>query len=345
MPMKITPSLERAARPKVGVVLGSGGSRGIVHIPILESLPEMEIPVDLIAGSSIGAVAAGVCATGSLEKLKQDLLSMKRDDFLKFFDPALSKAGLFAGRKAIAFFSRYIPRQTRIEDLPIPLGIVATDYDNGRPVVFRKGNLLDAIRASMSIPGIFTPARIGGALFIDGGVANPLPINVAEDMGAELTIAVSLHPAFGRLGLIPFKSLKPKGRPSSRAPLRTPRVEKLVRNLIGSGRAEGWLKAADQWLDAKKGAAAKERPLPNLFEIISRTVDIMEYTETLLMLASHPPTVLIDFNFPEIGTLDFAKSGFLLKEGLKAVNAKKSELIDKIGQYRQVLNSSQERSQ
>jgi NTE family protein len=340
MPTKQTPSSDHAARPKIGLVLGSGGSRGIVHIPILESLRDLGIPVDLIAGSSIGAVMAGIYATGTLEKLRLDLQSMRRDDFLKLFDPALSRAGLFAGRKAIAFLSRYIPRQTRIEDLPVPLGIVATDYDSGLPVVFRKGNLLDAIRASISIPGIFTPARFGGALLVDGGVANPLPINVAEDMGADLTIAVSLHPAFGRLGLIPFKGPRPGGHGTSRAPLKVPHMEKLVHNLIGSRRGEGWLKAADQWLDSRRVGAEKRRPLPNLFEIIARTVDIMEYTETLLMLASRPPTVLIDFNFPEIGSLDFTMSAFLLEEGLKAVDAKKKELIEKVGRSRQVLNSN-----
>jgi len=340
MPGKQTPSSAHAARPKVGLVLGSGGSRGIVHIPILESLRDLGIPVDFIAGSSIGAVMAGIYAAGTLEKLRLDLRSMKRDDFLKLFDPALSRSGLFAGRKAMAFLNHYIPRQTRIEDLPIPLGIVATDYDSGRPVVFRKGNLLDAIRASISIPGIFTPARFGRALLVDGGVANPLPIDVAEDMGADLTIAVSLHPAMGRLGLVPFKGPAPGGHRTSRASLRVLPVEKLIHNLIGSRRGEGWMKAADQWLDERRAAAKKRRPLPNVFEIVARTIDIMEYTETLLMLASRPPTVLIDFNFPEIGTLDFTMSAFLLEEGQKAFNAKKIELVEKVGRSRPVLNSS-----
>ena len=340
MPAKHTPSPAHATRPKVGLVLGSGGSRGIVHIPILESLRDLGIPIDLIAGSSIGAVIAGIYATGTLEKLRRDLSSMKRDDFLKLFDPALSRSGLFAGRKAMVFLNHYIPRQTRIEDLPILLGIVATDYDSGHPIVFRKGNLLDAIRASISIPGVFTPARFGGALLVDGGVANPLPIDVAKDMGADLTIAVSLHPAIGRLGLIPFKSFGPGRHGTSPASLKVPPVEKLIHNLIGAGRGEGWLKAADQWLDSRRAAAKKRRPLPNLFEMVARTIDIMEYTETLLMLASRPPTVLIDFNFPEIGTLDFTKSAFLLEEGRKAVSAKKKELIEKIGTSRHVLNSS-----
>jgi NTE family protein len=340
MPPKQTSSSAHADSPKVGLVLGSGGSRGIVHIPILESLRDLGIPIDLIAGSSIGAVVAGIYAVGTLEKLRLDLNSMKIDVFLKLFDPALSRSGLFAGRKAMVFLNQYIPRQTRIEDLPIPLGIVATDYDSGHPVVFRNGNLLEAIRASVSIPGVFMPARFGGALLVDGGVADPLPIDVAEDMGADLTIAVSLHPAIGRLGLIPFKSPGRGRHRASPALSKVPPMEKIVRNLIASGRGEGWLKAADQWLDSRRVAAEKRRALPNLFEIIARTIDIMEYTETLLMLASHPPTVLIDFNFPDIGTLDFTMSSFLIDEGLKAFNAKKKEIIEKIGRSPHIRNSN-----
>ena len=300
--------LAHAASPKVGLVLGSGGSHGSTISHILESLHDLGIPIDLIAGSSIGGVIAGIYAVGTLEKLRLDLNSMKINDFLRLFDPALSRSGLFAGRKAMVFLNQYIPRQTRIEDLPIPLGIVATDYDSGHPVVFRNGNLLEAIRASVSIPGVFTPARFGGALLLDGGVADPLPIDVAEDMGVDLTIAVSLHPAIGRLGLIPLKSPGKGRHRAASSPLKVPPLEKIVRNLIASGRGEGWLKAADQWLDSRRVATEKRRPLPNLFEIIARTIDIMEYTETLLMLASHPPTVLIDFNFPDIGTLDFTMS-------------------------------------
>ncbi|HQF98657.1 MAG TPA: patatin-like phospholipase family protein, partial [Candidatus Aminicenantes bacterium] len=131
-------------RPKVGLVLGSGGARGLVHFEIIEGLLRMDIPIDLIAGSSIGAVVAGIYAAGGLPRLREDLQTMKREDFVRLFDPALSRYGFFAGRKVMVFLRRYIPPETRLEDLGLPLGIVATDYETGRPVVFRKGNLLEA---------------------------------------------------------------------------------------------------------------------------------------------------------------------------------------------------------
>ncbi len=329
MPARIAP---RNARPKVGLVLGSGGARGIVHFSIIEALAAMEIPVDLIAGASIGAVAAGVHAVGRLQDLKTDLCAMKRDQLLRLFDPVLSRSGLFAGKRALAFLARYIPRHALIEDLPVPLGIVATDFDTGRAVVFRKGNLLAAIRASVSIPGIFTPTVSGQSLLVDGGVADPLPIDVALSMGADLTIAVSLHPALGKLGIIPVKRPTAGKAPGAKPARGVPPVERFVHRLVENGPAGGnrMLKAADLWLDTQRAAADSRRKMPNLFEILTRTIDIMEYANTRLMLESNPPTVLIDFDFPEIPTLDFSMSAYLLEEGRMAAEAKRPELLKKI---------------
>ncbi len=324
----------RSDRPKVGLVLGSGGARGIVHIPILEALAALDIPIDFIAASSIGAVVAGIHAVGRLGAIKADLSALKREDFLRLFDPVLSRSGLFAGKRALAFLARYIPRHALIEDLPVPLGIVATDFDTGRPVVFRRGNLLAAIRASVSIPGIFTPTVSGRSLLIDGGVANPLPIDVVRSMGADLTIAVSLHPALGKLGLIPVKR-PASGRDASRPARRIPPVERLVHGLLAKGPADGigMLKAADLWFDTQRATADSRRKIPNLFEILTRTIDIMEYANTRLMLASNPPTVLINFDFPDIPTLDFSMSAYLLEESRKAAEAKGPELLKKIKRF------------
>ncbi|MCX6567314.1 MAG: patatin-like phospholipase family protein [Candidatus Aminicenantes bacterium] len=318
----------RPRRPKVGLVLGSGGSRGIVHVEILENLPRLGVPLDLIVGSSIGAVAAGIYAAGGLPLLRKDLRTMKREDFFKLFDPSLSRYGFFTGRKAIVFLRRYIPAETRIEDLSVPLGIVATDFDSGRPVVFRKGNLLEAIRASISIPGVFTPVRIGKKLLLDGGVASPLPIDIAEQMGAHLVVAVSLQPAIGKLRRIfptGWKRTKPAdGEAAEKIPI----MEKFVHR-ISAGRSEErrWLKIADQWLTSNRSGAGAKPKTPNLIDIVTRTIDIMAYTETLQMLAAHPPAVLFEFDFPELGVLDFTKSEALLAESRRIFELKKPELI------------------
>ena len=328
MPARIPP---RKDRPRVGLVLGSGGARGIVHISVLEALSALEIPIDLVAGSSIGAAISGVSAVGRLPALKKDLCTMKRDDFLRLFDPVLSRSGLFAGKRALAFLARYIPKDALIEDLPLPLGIVASDFDTGRAVVFLKGNLLEAIRASVSIPGIFTPMVSGRSLLLDGGVVDPLPIDIAQSMGADLTIAVNLRPALGKIGLLPRKRNGP-GKKDSPTAERVPPVERLVHKLVesrpdGSG---GVLKAADLWFDSQRAAEDAKRKVPNLFDILTRTIDIMENAITQLTLAANPPTVLINFDLPEIPTLDFSLAPYLLEEGRKAAEAKAPELVEKI---------------
>jgi NTE family protein len=321
----------RNDRPRVGLVLGSGGARGIVHIPVIEALAALKIPVDLIAGSSIGAAVAGVHAVGRLQDLKGDLLAMKRDAFLRLFDPVLSRSGLFAGKRALTFLARYIPKDALIEDLPVPLGIVASDFDSGRSVVFRKGSLLAAIRASVSIPGIFTPMAYGRSLYLDGGVVSPLPIDVARSMGADLTIAVSLHPALGKLGFLPIKRTG-RGKKTAGPAGRVPAVERLVHKLVEDGPdgAQGLLKAADLWFDSQRAAGDSKRKVPNLFDILTRTIDIMENSITQLMLSTNPPTVLINFDLPEIPTLDFSLAPYLLEEGRRAAEAKATELLEKI---------------
>ncbi|MBN1938839.1 MAG: patatin-like phospholipase family protein [Candidatus Aminicenantes bacterium] len=321
----------RASRPKVGLALGSGGSRGIVHLEVLDGLRRMGIPLDILVGSSIGAVAAGLYAVGALPRVREDLRTFKREDFLRMFDPSLSRYGFFSGRKILVFLKRYIPAETRIEDLSVRLGIVATDYDSGRPVVFRRGNLLQAIRASISIPGVFTPVRIGRKLLLDGGVVSPLPIDIAEEMGAHLVAAVSLQPSIGQLRrILPLGLKKPKAGPGEESGS-LQLVEKVVRRLSSARNEEsGWLHIADQWLTAKRSEAEDRKKLPNLIDIVTRTIDIMAYTETLQMLAAHPPAVLFEFDFPDLGTLDFTRSEELLAAGRRLLERKEPEIRAKI---------------
>jgi len=209
--------------PKIGLVLSGGGARGLAHIGVLKALEELKIPIDYMAGTSMGAVVGGLYASGmSTEEmetivLKTDWEDMLRDrpsrrrlpyrrkvdelSFLMDFEVGLNSwnfqlpSGLISGQKLQFFLQTKLLPVTFIKnylELPIPFFAVATDLETGGMVVMKKGNLARSIRASMSVPGVFTPVKIGNRFLVDGGLRSNLPVEVVEDMGADIVIAVNV---------------------------------------------------------------------------------------------------------------------------------------------------------
>lgn len=176
-------------KPKVGLALGSGGARGFAHIGVLKALEANGIEVDMLAGSSMGSLIAAVYANGIEPHMMEKLaLNLKRKHWLDLTVPSL---GFVAGEK-IKQLIRLLTHGKRIEELPKELAVVATDIETGERVVFREGPVDQAVRASISIPGIFVPERVGDRLLVDGGVIDRVPITVIRDMGADLVIAVDV---------------------------------------------------------------------------------------------------------------------------------------------------------
>lgn len=177
--------------PKIGLALGSGGARGFAHLGVLKVLEEENIPISYIAGSSIGALVAALYASGlGLDRLYKLAKSFRRNNFI---DLTIPKMGLIAGKR-ITEFIRLLTKGKKIEELEIPIAIVATDLQTGAKVVFRQGDVARAVRASISIPGIFVPAEVDGRLLVDGGVVDRVPVSVAREMGADIVIAVDVSP-------------------------------------------------------------------------------------------------------------------------------------------------------
>jgi NTE family protein len=177
--------------PKIGLALGSGGARGFAHLGVLKVLEEEGIPISYIAGSSIGALVAALYASGlGLDRLYKLAKSFRRNDFI---DLTIPKMGLISGKR-ITEFIRLLTKGKPIEELEIPIAIVATDLQTGKKVVFRQGDVARAVRASISIPGIFVPAEIDGRLLVDGGVVDRVPVSVVREMGADMVIAIDVSP-------------------------------------------------------------------------------------------------------------------------------------------------------
>jgi len=176
-------------KPKIGLALGAGGARGLAHIGVIQVLEEHRISVDMVAGSSIGSLVGALYAMGHDGNTLARFAQLCREKF--FYDFTVSKMGIIQGNKIKELLS-LITQRKRIEELPIPLAIVATNLTNGEKVLFREGYVADAIRASISIPGIFVPVEMDGKLLVDGSVVDRVPVSVVKQMGADIIIAVDI---------------------------------------------------------------------------------------------------------------------------------------------------------
>ena len=178
---------------KVGLALGGGGARGFSHLGVVQALHEFGIPIHCIAGTSMGAIVGGIVAAGA--EAAADRWA-REPDWKKlpklFFDLNLSKQGLVSGRQIEKFLRKMIPVST-FDELKLPFAAVATDYNTGEEVAFTSGDVISAIRASMSIPGIFRPVTRDGRILVDGGLVNPVPVNICRQLGAEVVIAVDIN--------------------------------------------------------------------------------------------------------------------------------------------------------
>lgn len=313
---------------KVGLALGSGGAKGLSHISVIEYLESMDIPISMIAGSSIGAVIGGVYACGTMEAFKREMKSMTTSKRFSLLDPVFPKSGLIGGAKFMRYMKKFIPKDTRIEDLTIPLAVAATDMITGKAVVFKSGNLLEALRASVSIPGIVNPVRYKNTFLIDGGVANPLPVNILKTMGAGITVAVNLHPRPGEEKLKDYvhENIEKFIILEDAKNIKTVPPEKKREN------ADENRSFFNLLLPGKDKAAKKsdEADFPSIFEVMFESIQIMEYVNTRLMLRYNSPAVLIEPYIPYIGTLDFEEASEILAEGYKAASKARNKLIRKV---------------
>lgn len=181
-------------RPRVGLALSGGGARGLAHIGVLKALRNQGIPIDLLAGTSMGGLIASGYAVGlSPEQMEEEALRMGRLRRLSsLMDRDLPRTGLFEGKRVQEYLARTLGPVT-FADLRVPLGLVAVDLLQAEAVVLRNGSVVEAVRATISLPGIFAPLRAGDRLLVDGGVLNNLPVDVVREMGADVVIGVDVQ--------------------------------------------------------------------------------------------------------------------------------------------------------
>ncbi len=190
----LPPTAQPATQPvRIGLALGGGAARGFAHIGVIKMLEAQGIQIDFITGTSAGSVVAAIYASG-MSGLEMNRMALKMDEAM-IADWALPFGTRFGGWLKGEALEKYINRlvkQKSIEQMHIPLGIVATDLASGKPILFRRGNTGQAVRASCSIPGVFQPVTISGRQYVDGGLVAPVPVTYVKQMGATFVIAVNI---------------------------------------------------------------------------------------------------------------------------------------------------------
>ena len=284
-------------RPRVGLALGGGSARGWSHIGVLRVLEGAGISPDIVCGTSIGALVGAAYAAGELDRFEQWLLGMRMKDVVGFMDVSLS-SGMLKGGRVMEFFRRnFVDRP--IEDLAMPFAAVATALHTGAEVWLRDGSTVDAVRASIAVPGLFTPVLREGMTLVDGGLVNPVPVSLARAMGADVVIAVDLGSDI--LG----RHLTAGPRVADPDSLIGEWVRKLQENLGGLIPAHS--------LD--------ESRLPPMHDVLFSGIDIMQVRIARSRMAGDPPDVIVSPRLAHLHLLDFHRAREAIDEGRRAVSA------------------------
>jgi NTE family protein len=296
---------------RIGLALGSGGARGCAHIGVIRALQEAGLPIACVAGTSMGSLVGAVFASGRLDSLREVARGMDWRQVLYYFAEAslLPKAGLIDGRRIVAFVRRYVALET-IEQLPLPFAACATDVMTGEEIVLDRGDIMDAVRASISIPGIFAPVRRAGRTLVDGGLVNPVPVNLARALGADTVIAVDVNhlaePLPTRRPVPARRAASAQEEPARRTP------EAILADIRTALAGFSW---------PTRRRAKTDGPDLSIFDVIGNSIRIMEAQVTETRLKVEPPDLLIRPRLRDVSTLDFHKADAIMDEGYTAARA------------------------
>ncbi|MBK6741883.1 MAG: patatin-like phospholipase RssA [Hydrogenophilales bacterium] len=281
-------------RPRVGLALGSGSARGWAHIGVIRALEEAGVRPDLVCGTSIGALVGAAYAAGELERLERWVLGLEIGNVFGFADVSLN-AGLLKGDRLMQFLRNNFADRP-IEQLELPFAAVATSLQTGAEVWLQSGSTLDAVRASIALPGIFTPVRREGSLLVDGGLANPIPVSLARAMGADVVIAVDLgSDILGRR----FRTAAAPDAPASQP--------------------QWMLKLRENLAALAPEKSPEEPPMPSMMDVLSTSMDIVLVRIARSRMAGEPPDVLVAPRLASLRLLDFHRAKEAIEEGRRAV--------------------------
>jgi len=291
---------EDKAGKQISLVLGSGGARGLAHIGVIRWLEEHGFEIGALVGCSMGACIGGIHATGKLDVYEEWVCAIRKRHIVSLMDVTFRKGGLLKGDRLFTTL-RELLGEYQIEDLPIKFTAVAVDINKSREVWLTEGSMFDAIRASTSIPLLFTPAQIGDRKLIDGAVMNPIPIAPTVGDNTDLVIAVNVS---GELteGISSAAKIQPEEEPQ--AETRAGKLqEKIVTFLEGL---------------SSHRASQKEDDDESMTDVVYTAFDAMQSTIARQKLAAYPPDILIEIPRNVANIMDFDRAEELIKLGYEA---------------------------
>lgn len=280
-------------KKSVSLVLGSGGARGLAHIGVIRWLEKNNYEIKSISGCSIGSLIGGVYAAGKLDKLENWMRAITKSDIIKLLDVSWSSSGLFKGDKIINTLVSLLG-DIKIEDFAIPFTAVAADFVGGKEVWINSGSLFNAIRASVSLPLFFTPFNYNGALLIDGGVLNPVPIAPTFNDNTDLIVAVSLGGETVRTA--EDKTSNSKNQTNNLS------FQESFTKMITSIQTEN--KKKDNW---------------GMYDVADKAFDAMQSTIARQKIAAYPPDILVEIARDACGTLEFDRAAEMIDLGEKSI--------------------------
>ena len=302
------PSTPTNERPTIGLALGGGAARGFAHIGVLRALLAHGIKPDVIVGTSIGAVAGGCLACGQLDVFENWARGLTRRGLLSYLDVSLTGSGLIAGGKITALLDNALG-DTLIESLPIRFATITTEVGTGHEIWLTRGRLVQALRASYALPGIFPPVRLGGRWLVDGALVNPVPVSAARVLGARVVIAVNLNTDILGRGA----TVSSHGSDEDDERHRQEMVQK-------SGRLFGL-----ERLLKRQFLGGAERP--SIPTVMVDAFNIMQDRITRARLAGDPADVTISPRIGHIGWFDFHRAQEAIEIGARATE-RTLDLVD-----------------
>lgn len=322
-------------QPRIGLALGSGSARGWSHIGVIRALEDIGVRPDIVAGTSIGALVGGAYMVDRLDTLEEWVRGLARMDILRLLDARLSGGGFMRGEKLMKAIAGRV-RDINIEDLDRPFACVATDLNNGQEIWLDEGSLLDAVRASIALPGLFSPVRRDGRWLVDGGLVNPVPVSLCRALGADVVIAVNLNgDLIGRnadnRGLRPGSGETTALTDDPVVPTATNphRSHHFLQRI--AGRLRTGLRVRMDRLIASVAERGRD-DTPGLFDVLAGSINVVQDRITRSRMAGDPPDVVISPRLAQIRLMEFDRAAEAIEGGEQAVQRVRDEIRTLVGE-------------